>query len=212
MAAFVAIDDDRAEALARRASAGERAAWQALIEHLWPPLQNIVRAHPAMGPLAGSDDQVHDVLARVVDRLGKDGGRGLALFVPWQDRNPDKTFGDWIRIVTANAIRDHVREQMGDAAAFEDPNVNRLLNEFASAPALDALRVRPPYTDAQTARELFEFARVRLPKEQWRALVLWVEGASFDDIDGELGLDGPDAAGRTVRAAIAVLRREFGSR
>jgi hypothetical protein len=38
---------------------------------------------------------------------------------------------------------------------------------------------------------------------------LWVEGASFDDIDAQLELGGTDAATRTIRAAVAVLRWEF---
>jgi DNA-directed RNA polymerase specialized sigma24 family protein len=206
---FASIDIARAEALAARASRGERAAWHALIEHLWPALQNVVSTHRSMGAFAGSEDHVRDVVTRVLHKLGKDGARGLANFAPWHDRYPDRTFADWIRIVTVNAIRDHVREQLGDAAAFEDPSVKRLLNEFSTSPQLDQLKTRPPITDAQTARELLEFATTRLPPLQLRALVLWIEGASFDDIDAELGLGGADAATRVVRAAVAVLRREF---
>jgi len=69
--------------------------------------------------------------------------------------------------------------------------------------------VRPPITDAQTAAELFRFARARLPAVQCRALMMWVEGASFAEIAAELALGAPKAAERTVRAATAVLRRHF---
>src|SRR5262249_23298222 len=136
---------------------------------------------------------------------------GLARYAPWRERHADKTFVDWICIVTSNVVRDHVRERMGDAALFEVPSAKRLLNEFAQSPALAERGARPPLTNAQTARELFEFAQKRLPSDQTRALVLWVEGASFDEIAAELALASDDAAEKLVRAAVAVLRREFGS-
>jgi DNA-directed RNA polymerase specialized sigma24 family protein len=209
------LDPVRCEALAQGAAGGDPAAWQALIGHLWPALFRIVQRHRSMGPLARSDDQVRDVLSKVVVKLGGTGGRGLALYAPWRARHPDKTFEDWIRIVTANVVRDHVREMMGDAAAFELPSATRLLNEFAASPALAAMApptaigVRPPITNAQTARELFEFARKRLPAEQMRALELWVAGASHDEIGAELGGVDEEVAARLVRSAVAVLRRAF---
>jgi DNA-directed RNA polymerase specialized sigma24 family protein len=209
MAGFTPIDPLLCEALIARVTLGDQKAWQALIKHLWPILLKIVRSSRAMGPLAKSEDQVRDVLTKLVEKLGKDRARGLGLYGPWRERHPDKTFEDWIRIVTSNVVRDHVRETMGDAAAFEEPGVKRLLNEFATSPVLAELGIRPPITTAQTARELFEFAQRTLPADRWRALVLWVEGASYEEIGAELGLPNEEAGAKLVRAAIAVLRRAF---
>jgi DNA-directed RNA polymerase specialized sigma24 family protein len=209
MTGFARIDPALCESLIEKVTRGDQAAWQALIEHLWPALFNIVRSSRAMGPLAKSEDQIRDVLIRLMDKLGKHEARGLARYVPWRARHADKSFEDWIRIVTSNVVRDHVREMMGDAAVFEGPSVKRLLNEFVSSPALAQLSIRPPITNAQTARELFEFAQRRLPEDQWRALVLWVEGASFEEIGAELGSLGEEAAAKLVRSAVAVLRRAF---
>jgi DNA-directed RNA polymerase specialized sigma24 family protein len=165
-----------------------------------------------MSSLARSDDHVHDVLAKLVGKLGHDDWRGLKRYRPWRERHPDKSFEDWIHIVVANAVRDHVRSQLGETKAPRspaEPSLKRLLNEFAASPALAELGVRPPMTAAQTARQLLEFAHTRLPPDQCSALMLWIDGATFDEIDAEIeGTEGGHGQ-RLVRAAIATLRRHF---
>jgi hypothetical protein len=122
---------------------------------------------------------------------------------------------DWIRIVTANAVRDHLREKLGDSRAEAPepgiPSVKRLINEFAVSTGIENIGVRPPFTAEQTARELLDYARAALPAEQFAALRLWLEGADFDEIEASLGLKEPGAGKKLVRAAVAVLRRRFGS-
>jgi DNA-directed RNA polymerase specialized sigma24 family protein len=167
-----------------------------------------------MGRFARSEDHVHDVLARLVDRLGRHERRGLGLYAPWRERNPDKTFEDWIQIVTVNEIRRLVRAELARLATSDAealPSVKRVLNEIAMSPALEELGVRPAMTAAQTARELVVFAEARLPADRYRALRLWMEGASFDEIAAELGLGPTEAAvaQRLVRAALGVVRRHF---
>src|ERR1700733_14635976 len=150
-----ALDVARCEALADRAAEGDVGAWKELIATLWPAWLRHVRSARAMGPLARSDDHVHDVLAKLVDKLGHDNGRGLKLYRPWKERHPDKSFEDWIHIVAANAVRDHVRTPLGESrapAGLREPSVKRLLNDFAASPALQELGVRPPMTAAQTPR------------------------------------------------------------
>jgi len=114
--------------------------------------------------------------------------------------------------VVANAVRDHVSEHLGEGKAQDDaqnPSVKRFLNEFAQALPIDRLGVRPPITAAQTARQVLDFARGSLPEDQYAALTRWVGGATFEEIEDELGLTEPDAGRKLVRAAIAVLRRRF---
>jgi DNA-directed RNA polymerase specialized sigma24 family protein len=204
-----ALDVARCEALAARAADGDVGAWKELIAELWPAWVRHVRGTRAMGPLARSDDHVHDVLAKLVDKLGHDNGRGLKLYRPWKDRHPDKSFEDWIHIVVANAVRDHVRSHLGESKEPREPSVKRLLNDFTASPALEALGVRPPMTAAQTARQLLEFARARLPADQYGALMQWIDGATFEEIEADL--EGAEAGQgqRLVRAAVATLRRHF---
>jgi hypothetical protein len=104
-----AIDVTLCESLAARAAAGDGDACRKLVEHLWPAWIGMVRSSRSMGALARSEDHVHDVVARLVEKIGRPDGRGLRLYPPWRERNQTKTFGDWIRIVTKNAIRDYAR-------------------------------------------------------------------------------------------------------
>jgi DNA-directed RNA polymerase specialized sigma24 family protein len=205
------IDNAHCEALVARAVNGDEEAWQALVRHLWAELHGFVRKSRTMGRFGRSDDHVSDVLTRLVERLRRDGGHGLRLYAPWRAKNLDKTFADWIRIVTVNIMRRYVRERLESVhdGSAPLPSVKRLLNEFAQSPVLEELGVRPPITDAQTAQELLAFAQTRLPEVQCRALMMWIEGASFEEIAGELKLRGAKEADRAVRAATAVLRRHF---
>ena len=208
MAGRERLDVARCEALARRAAGGDDAAWRELtFEHLWPAWASMVKASRFMGPLRSSDDHVHNVRERLVEKLRS----GIKRYPEWQERRADKTFEDWIKIVTANVIRRYVEEQLGDAmaAAAADPSVKQLLNEFATSPLIDRLSARPPITAAQTARQMLEFAAGRLETPHYRALALWIEGASFEDIAADLGLGGAREAEGLQRAAVAVLRREF---
>jgi hypothetical protein len=64
-------------------------------------------------------------------------------------------------------------------------------------------------TAAQTARQLLEYAHKHLPEDQYAALVSWIDGASFEDVSHERGLDNEEEARCLVRAAVAALRRRF---
>jgi DNA-directed RNA polymerase specialized sigma24 family protein len=196
------------EALVAGAIGGDERARRELVEHLWPSWLEMVRGNRSMGSLAASEDAVHNVVMRLIEKVGSPDSRGLSLYRSWRERNPDRDFGDWIRIVTKNAVRDHVRERLGASATPGEPSVKRLLNEFASSQALEELGARPPITAAQTARELLDFARARLPGEQLDVLRAWLDGDGFDEIAAARG-QGADDVRRSLRAAVAVLRRHF---
>ncbi len=204
---FDSTDLAECEKLAARAAEGETMAWTALVERLWPPMRRLVRANRSMGS-ARSEDDVRDVLTKLFSKLGRENGRGLRLYGAWSVRHPEKTFEDWLRIVAKNVVRDRAREELGPRENPSDPSVKRLLNEFAASPCIEAMGVRPPITAAQTARQLIEFARSHLPDDQRRALALWLEGASFEEIESECGL-AADSARKLVRSAVAILRRKF---
>jgi len=199
-----------------RVVGGDAAAWKELVGRLEPHLIPLLRRSRALGPLRHSIDDCRAVMVSVLERLSKESYRGLRLFQPWADANPGKDFGDWIRIVTANIARDHVSARLGGAAGSDDVPLNkRMLNTLASLlPADDDYRLafRPSMTNVQLARELLEYAARSLERTQLGALRRWMDGASFDEIAGELGLAAPRDADKLVRAALARLRRHFGGR
>ena len=197
----------------RRVAAGDRAAFDALAERLWPEWLRLAAASRTMGRYARSEDDVREIAARLLEKLKKDDFHALRSYPPWHERHPDKGFEDWLRIVATNTMRDFVRERRGasgsDGGGEGEPSVKRLLNEFAESLPLEGLGARPPMTAEQTARQLREFAERRLEPRQLAALGAWLEGASFEEMRDALGLADAAEAKRLVRAAVAVLRREF---
>lgn len=202
------VDWSALEQLARRAVAGDAAARHSLVWSLWPEWERLLRASAAMGRYGRSEDHVRTVAMHLVEKVGS--VKSLTSYLAWRDRNADRGFADWIRIVTTNAARDHVRRTMREPAEREsDLDRTALLNDFASSPRPEGLSVRQPITVAQTARQLLDLARARLDRPRMDALERWIEGCDFDDIARELGLDSTDDAKKLVRAAVATLRREF---
>jgi RNA polymerase sigma factor (sigma-70 family) len=209
----IEIDNALCESFIQRGTSGDASACQSLIEYLWPIWLEMARSSKGIQLLPNAEDGIHDVVATLVEKLGQPSGRGLNLYPPWRQRNPDKQFEDWLRIVTQNTIRDYLREKVGARATVNkaEIGVKRLLNEFASAPVLEELGVRPPVTLAQTARELIEFARNRLPPRQLNVLEAWLGGASFEEIATEQQLPAEQAR-QLLRSSVAVLRRYFASK
>jgi DNA-directed RNA polymerase specialized sigma24 family protein len=211
----ILFDNDRCEELAQRGATGDRSACQALTEYLWPRWLQMANSSRRVQMLSNADDASHDVAARLVEKFAQADGHTLRLYVSWKQRNPDKLFQDWFRIVTANVIRDYLRERNGSAQQDSTQRndspigVKRLLNEFASAAALEHLGVRPPFTSAQTARELIEFAKGRLRPEQLSVFLAWLQGDTFEEIASTQGIDVASAQ-QALRASVAKLRRYFG--
>jgi hypothetical protein len=198
-----------------RVVGGDDAAWKELVVQLEPHLIALLRRSRTLGPMRHNVDDCRAVMISVLERMKKDDYRGLRLFQPWVAANPEKDFGDWIRIVTVNMARDHVSSRLGDAARSDDePPLNkRMLNTLASLLPSDddhRLAFRPLITNDQLARELMEYAVRTLDPVQLRALTLWIQGGSFEELATELDLPRPQDATRLVRAALARLRRHFG--
>jgi len=219
---MTAMGDSDLAALAAnvpRVVGGDASAWNELVVRLEPLLLQLLRRGRTLGPMRHNVDDCRAVMISVLERLSKNDFRGLRLFQPWADANPGKDFGDWIRIVTVNIARDHVSARLGGAARAgsddEAPLNKRMLNTLASLlPGDDDYRLafRPSMTNVQLARELLEYAARSLESTQLHALRRWMDGASFDELAGELGLANPRDADKLVRAALARLRRHFGGR
>ena len=203
------IDVELCEDLVRQAAAGDVVACQKLIEHLWPNWLDLVRASSSMGSFAKSEDHVYEVATRLVAKLGEKNGKILKQYFAWRESHPNQDFGDWMRIVTKNAVCGYMREQLGARQSSSDaPSPKRLLNEYTLAPAIEEQGMRPPMTLEQTAREMMEYAQLKLPTLQVQALAAWLEGSSLEEINERLKLSA--GQGRLLlRAAVAVLRRHF---
>jgi hypothetical protein len=196
------VDWKRCEALAARGADGDEQARRELVEVLWPVWTSMVRGSRSMVGLGRHD----------VEKLDRGNGHALGLYRSWRAEHADRAFEDWMKIVVSNTVRDHLRERLGPTRAWtlpDDPSVKRFLNEFTCSPLIEQLGLRPPLTASQTARQLLEYARERLPADQYGALMRWLDGATFAEIEEDLEAHEPDAGRKLVRAAIAVLRRQF---
>ena len=130
--------------LMRAVAAGEKQRFQELIALLWPELVRLVRGSRQM-VARRSDDDVHDVVAALVEKLSKEDHRALGQYVDWSERHPDKQLQDWLRIAATNAVRDHFRSQLGRAAPDQAlPSAKQLLNAFTATLPTDELGTRPP--------------------------------------------------------------------
>jgi hypothetical protein len=205
------LDLEYCDALVNRVSAGNRQARQELVTYLWPFWLEYVKTSHHMGSLARSDDHVRNVAMGLMEKAGDPASDHFDKYTSWRVREPDKTFDDWTRIVVVNQVRSYVRKILGVRTNENDePSPKRLLNEYIVAGPPKELGIRPPFTAAETARELMEFARSRLSADQLTALGIWLQDGGYGDIEQRLSLAAGDGK-RLVRAAMAVLRRHFGT-
>src|SRR5690242_8301175 len=108
------MTDDPSEAeLLRLVLRHDGVAWMRLFTHYGPVVERIVRKSRSMGSYRRSDDDVRNVMASVFERLRRDDFRALRTFDAWRSKNPGKTFGDWLTIVTVNVVRNYVSAKLG---------------------------------------------------------------------------------------------------
>ncbi len=162
------------DSLASRAASGDAAALRTLVERLWPAWLEIIASSRSMGTFARSEDHVRNVATRLVEKVQQRDGHALRLYALWLERHPGKNLLDWIRIITANAVRDYVTAQLGPRQpSGDEPSAKRLLNEFASSALLDELGVRPKFNrraDGARAARVRESAFAHGPTAGARAL------------------------------------------
>lgn len=206
------LDVGVCDRLLRRVRGIADPAWRELAATLWPELLRQVRKSRTMAGLGRGADHTREAALLVLEKLGRDDCRAARLYAPWKDAHPDRDAGDWLRIVTANVVRDYVRERHGRAAAGpgEARPDRRLIDTLATLLPDDeelAANSTLSSTSRYAAHELAGWADGRLPPDQASALGAWLRGASFEEMATALGATDAAAAKRLVRAAIASLRR-----
>ena len=209
MALVSRLDVLHCEQLARSAVDGDARAANQLVEYLWPFWLNRVRGHKRMRALSTSEDHVHNVVSRLVQKLLDPSV--IANYGRWREATSGANFAQWLYTVTDNETQDYIRHIAGRASSSSEddgPSAKLLLNEFATSPLLEDLGIRPPNTELQTAQELLTFAQRMLPADQLNAVTLWLQGATDEEIAAHLSLDEVKARGLR-RAGVARLRREF---
>ncbi len=187
---------------------GDELAWTAFFSSYGPVVERIARASRSMGSYRRSVDDVRNVMAHVFERLRRDDFRALRTFPAWREKNPGKSFPDWLTIVTVNVVRNYVSSKIG-ATTTDGASLKQLVNTLAGAIDGDGPIVLPHITTKETAHRILEFARDKLAGDQLAVLVGWLEGASFDETARTMGLPDAKAAERVLRAALARLRRQF---
>ena len=196
--------------LLRQVLRGDQVAWMRLFSQYGPIVERIVRTNRSMGSYRESEDDVRNVMTRVFERLRREDYRALRTFHGWRDQNPNKTFPDWLTIVTVNVIRNYISAKLG-ARNERGTSIKQLINTLADALPLDGgkLSTRPHITTKETAQRILEFAHDHLATAQLAVLAAWLAGTSFDDMVTEMQLADVKTAERLLRAALARLRRRF---
>ncbi len=206
------VTEELVETLVSAAAGGDQPAWQQLMVEIKPPLTRIVAQPRFLGRLGQREDDRDNIVVAVFERLrAKDGAR-LKLYLEARVANPKLKFLSWLRVVAKRVGIDYLRAHP-DYLRRHDAGASKP-GEWVEAgtlpPGSQLFGHRPPMTMLGTAHELLEYARSgALPEDQQRAIELWSQSESFEDIAKTLGLKSSQAAERMVRAALERLRRKY---
>src|SRR5262245_14433923 len=118
--------------LLRQVLRGDQVAWMRLFSQYGPVVERIARTNRSMGSYRESEDDVRNVMTRVFERLRREDYRALRMFYGWRDQNPNKTFPDWLTIVTVNVIRNYISAKLG-ARNERGTSIKQLINTLADA-------------------------------------------------------------------------------
>lgn len=203
-------EDEEIERLVVQAVADD-AAWQALWAAIEPPLLRIIAQPRFLGRLGQREDDRRNIVVAVMARLRADAFARLHQYLAARTANPRLRFMSWLRVVAKRVGIDYMRAHP-DYVRRHDANASRpgaWIDAGTLPPASQIFGERPPVTNRGTAQELLAYAAGVIPDEQRRALELWAQSESFDDIARVLALPSARDAERTVRAVIERLRRKF---
>lgn len=205
------VDDTEIEDLVTAAAGADELAWQKLWAAIEPPLLRIVAQPRFLGRLGQREDDRRNIVVAVMARLRANNFARLSLYLDARAANPRLHFLSWLRVVAKRVGIDYLRAHP-DYIRRHDAGASRP-GEWVDAgtlpPASQLFGQRPPVTNQGTARELLHYAAGNIPDDQRRAIELWAQSESFDDIATALGLPSGREAERMVRAALERLRRKF---
>jgi RNA polymerase sigma factor (sigma-70 family) len=192
--------------LLRAVSRGEDAAWRELVAIVHPRVVEQCRRRR----LSRDEDIAAEVAAHTLDRLRAQDFAALRRFLEIQRKYPATKFDAWLAVIVRNVCIDTLRSLpelqrrrvAGERHLFSVPLLP-FEDEANAAAECDLLAHR----DVQ---RLVEFLLSDdFPNEQRRAIALWLEGMTNDEIASELGLAGPSASIRLLNAARQRMRRRF---
>jgi DNA-directed RNA polymerase specialized sigma24 family protein len=205
------LDEQQLEVLVVAAATADETAWQRLWAMIEPPLSRIIAQPRFLGRLGQREDDRRNIVVAVMARLRADRFARLQLYLDARRANPRLRFLSWLRVVAKRVGIDYLRAHP-DYVRRHDDNASRpgvWVDAGTLPPASQIVGERPPVTNRGTAHELLQFAAGAIPEDQRRALELWAQSESFDEIARTLGLASAHDAERIVRAAIERLRRKF---
>jgi DNA-directed RNA polymerase specialized sigma24 family protein len=205
------VDDSDVETLVTAAAGGDEGAWQKLWAAIEPPLSRIVQQPRFLGRLGQNVDDRGNIVVAVMARLRADQFARLKLYLDARTANPMLKFISWLRVVAKRVGIDYLRAHP-DYVRRHDEGASKpgiWIDAGTLPPASQLQGQRPPVTIQGTARELLAYAAGAIPDDQRRAVELWAQDESFDDIAKTLGLKTGRDAERMVRAALERLRRRF---
>jgi len=201
------------ERLVAVAAGGDAAAWGQLWERLEPRLLGLLRRPSFLAHLAHRPDARRDVVVAIMGRLRSDRFHRLQLYLDARRHDPGLTFMRWLIVLAKRVAIDCLRADPDYVDHRRSRHPGEAPGTWIETQALPGDGVlsggRPPMTNRVTARQILRYADGALTDPQKRALEMWAEQSSLEDIAAALGLDGPPAAERLVRAAVERLRRHF---
>ena len=203
--------DEEIERLVTRAAAADDAAWQSLWAAIENPLSRFIAQPRFLGRLGQREDDRRNIVVAVMARLRADAFGRLRQYLEARAQNPRLRFMSWLRVVAKRVGIDYMRAHP-DYVRRHDANASRpgvWVDAGTLPPASQIVGDRPPVTNRGTAQELLVYAAGVIPEEQRRALELWAQSESFEDIARTLGMPSAREAERTVRAVLERLRRKF---
>ena len=204
------MEDDETERLVGLAARGDERAWQALWTEIEPPLLRTVASPRFLAQLGQREDDRRNIVVAVMARLRADRFARLQLYLDARASNPRLRFHTWLRVVAKRVGIDYMRAHPDFLRRREvDPSSPGRWVDLATLPPPSQIGDRPPVTNRGTARELLAYADGVVDHRQRRALELWAQSESFEDIAKALGMATANEAEKTVRAAIERLRRRF---
>lgn len=202
--------EDELKALVVAASEGDERSWHELWRRLEPRLAAILRRGHTLGRLSRSDDTVHDVLLAVMAKLRDDDFRRLRVYLDARRATPSLDFMRWVIVVAKRVAIDRLR---ADPEYLDLRGSGERIGKWVETCALpedwNLAAARLPMTNRVAVQQILRHAGATLTAEQRRAVEMWSEEASSEDIARALGLESPEEAERLVRAGVGRLRRHF---